>query len=304
MARADPRYADAIQRALVEVGAGGRRRAPPKWSRGRRRRRRRSSARSVDETRAFAMQALQRRLKVIGLAAAAGRPRHPDRAVRRARGVRPDAARACSGPRLRARRAPIWRVLARRRPRSSCSCWPGWSAVRGAPGTGHASSSAGRWPSTSSTPTPLHRVAPRGRASSAPADRRAGPPQSFAVRPCAWRPTRATRRLPDAALGAPDPRRWSAQYPGFLWRGDGRVNINQQPGYQIVFQARIGGHTTYGKRVLLVGRTRSAAAQGARHHDALRALAGDPASRRGRRPTARSRPRFARCASAPSGRSA
>jgi hypothetical protein len=44
----------------------------------------------------------------------------------------------------------------------------------------------------------------------------------------------------------------SATYPGFLWRGDGRVNINQQPGYQIVFQARIGGRTTYGKRVLLV----------------------------------------------------
>ena len=44
----------------------------------------------------------------------------------------------------------------------------------------------------------------------------------------------------------------SATYPGFLWRGDGRVNINKQPGYQIVFQARVGGHTTYGKRVLLV----------------------------------------------------
>ena len=30
------------------------------------------------------------------------------------------------------------------------------------------------------------------------------------------------------------------------------MNINKQPGYQIVFQARVGGHTTYGKRVLLV----------------------------------------------------
>ena len=47
-------------------------------------------------------------------------------------------------------------------------------------------------------------------------------------------------------------RQMSATYPGFLWRGDGRVNINKQPGYQIVFQARVGGHTTYGKRVLLV----------------------------------------------------
>jgi hypothetical protein len=30
------------------------------------------------------------------------------------------------------------------------------------------------------------------------------------------------------------------------------VNVNKQPGYQIVFQARVGGRTTYGKRVLLV----------------------------------------------------
>jgi hypothetical protein len=44
-----------------------------------------------------------------------------------------------------------------------------------------------------------------------------------------------------------------ASYPGFVYRGDGRVSISKQPGYQIIFQARIGGRTTYGKRVLLVG---------------------------------------------------
>ena len=43
-----------------------------------------------------------------------------------------------------------------------------------------------------------------------------------------------------------------ARIPGFAYRGDGRVNVNQQPGYQIVYQARIGGKTIYGKRVLLV----------------------------------------------------
>ena len=43
-----------------------------------------------------------------------------------------------------------------------------------------------------------------------------------------------------------------ARIPGFAYRGDGRVNVNQQPGYQIVYQARIGGKTVYGKRVLLV----------------------------------------------------
>ena len=43
-----------------------------------------------------------------------------------------------------------------------------------------------------------------------------------------------------------------ARIPGFVYRGDGRVNVNRQPGYQIVYQARIGGKTVYGKRVLLV----------------------------------------------------
>lgn len=43
-----------------------------------------------------------------------------------------------------------------------------------------------------------------------------------------------------------------ARIPGFKYRGDGRVNVNRQPGYQIVYQARSGGKTVYGKRVLLV----------------------------------------------------
>ena len=30
------------------------------------------------------------------------------------------------------------------------------------------------------------------------------------------------------------------------------MDVNRQPGYQIVYQARIGGETIYGKRVLLV----------------------------------------------------
>lgn len=43
-----------------------------------------------------------------------------------------------------------------------------------------------------------------------------------------------------------------ATYSNFVSRRDGRVSINKQPGYQVEFQARIGGRTTYGKRVLLV----------------------------------------------------
>jgi len=72
MAREDPRYGAAIQRALVEAGPVAEGVLRPKWIPedvgddatlfG---------GASVGETRAFALQALQRRLKVIGLATAA-----------------------------------------------------------------------------------------------------------------------------------------------------------------------------------------------------------------------------------------
>jgi len=40
--------------------------------------------------------------------------------------------------------------------------------------------------------------------------------------------------------------------PGFVWRGDGRVSYNHQPGYEILFQRTIGGRTWYGRRALVV----------------------------------------------------
>jgi hypothetical protein len=43
-----------------------------------------------------------------------------------------------------------------------------------------------------------------------------------------------------------------AELPGFVHRGDGRARVNQAPGYQIAYQARIGGRTTYGRRVLVL----------------------------------------------------
>jgi hypothetical protein len=81
---------------------------------------------------------------------------------------------------------------------------------------------------------------------------RAGAPQSFAVRPLRLAPYKGDVSAALTLLSSRLIREMSATYPGFVWRGDGRVNINKQPGYQIVFQARIGGRTTYGKRVLLV----------------------------------------------------
>ena len=42
-------------------------------------------------------------------------------------------------------------------------------------------------------------------------------------------------------------------FPGFVWRSDGRANINQQQGFEIVFQfRRPGGPLTYGRRVFLL----------------------------------------------------
>jgi ribonucleoside-diphosphate reductase beta chain len=68
MAQEDPRYAEAIQRTLVECGpvADGVLQ-PPWYVEGETE----LFGVSMDETRAFAMKALERRLKVIGLAAAA-----------------------------------------------------------------------------------------------------------------------------------------------------------------------------------------------------------------------------------------
>jgi hypothetical protein len=102
-------------------------------------------------------------------------------------------------------------------------------------------------------PPPLQRVQPRGGETlriQTPAGTSA--PQSFAV---------STLRLPAyhgdstgilTLMSANLISRMRATIPGFVWRGDGRVSYNHQPGYEILFQAKIGGRTTYGRRTLLV----------------------------------------------------
>jgi hypothetical protein len=81
---------------------------------------------------------------------------------------------------------------------------------------------------------------------------RSGPPQSFAVRPLRLPSYRGDVSATFALMSVRMIDEMRARYPGFVYRGDGRVSISKQPGYQIVFQARIDGRTTYGKRVLLV----------------------------------------------------
>jgi ribonucleoside-diphosphate reductase beta chain len=71
MAREDPRYGAAIQRALIEAGPIAEGVLRPKWVPEDVGDNVVLFGASVDETRAFAMQALERRLKVIGLAAVA-----------------------------------------------------------------------------------------------------------------------------------------------------------------------------------------------------------------------------------------
>jgi hypothetical protein len=102
-------------------------------------------------------------------------------------------------------------------------------------------------------PRTLQRVRPQGRETlrlQTPAG--AKDPQSFAVTPYTLP---AYKGDPTGILTLTSANMISAMrrtIPGFVWRGDGRVNYNRQPGYEILFQARIDGRTTYGRRTLLL----------------------------------------------------
>jgi len=102
-------------------------------------------------------------------------------------------------------------------------------------------------------PPTLVRVQPRGRETlRLQSPRGAKTPQSFAVVPFRLPPYRgdATAVLTVMASNLAD--RMRATVPGFVLRSEGRVNYNRKPGYEMVFQAKIGGRTTYGRRTLLV----------------------------------------------------
>src|SRR3954467_10064235 len=77
-------------------------------------------------------------------------------------------------------------------------------------------------------------------------------PQSFAVKPFKLPPYRGDSTGILTLTSANMITQMGKEYPGFIWRGDGRVNYNRQPGYEILFQAKIDGRTTYGRRTMLV----------------------------------------------------
>jgi hypothetical protein len=102
-------------------------------------------------------------------------------------------------------------------------------------------------------PDALQRVAPRS-GETLRLESRSGPPQSFVVHPLRLQPYKGDVSAAMTFLSSTLIPQMREQYTDFVWRGDGRVNINKQPGYQIIFQAHVDGHTTYGRRVLLVAK--------------------------------------------------
>ena len=102
-------------------------------------------------------------------------------------------------------------------------------------------------------PDALRRIAPRS-GETLRLQSRSGPPQSFVVHTLRLQPYKGDVSAALTFLSARLIDEMRGQYQDFVWRGDGRVNINKQPGYQIIFQARVDGRTTYGRRVLLVAK--------------------------------------------------
>jgi hypothetical protein len=102
-------------------------------------------------------------------------------------------------------------------------------------------------------PAALVRVKPHGRETlrlETPAG--AKDPQSFAVTPYKLPPYHGDSTGILTLQSAIMIEQMRKTIPGFIWRGDGRVNYNRQPGYEILFQSKIGGRTTYGRRTILV----------------------------------------------------
>ena len=102
-------------------------------------------------------------------------------------------------------------------------------------------------------PRSLERVSPRG-GEVLRLQTRSGTaaPQRFTARPLRLAPYRGDV---SAALMMLSPRMiddMRATVPGFVWRGDGKARVNEATGYQILYQAKIGGRTVYGRRVLVV----------------------------------------------------
>ena len=78
-------------------------------------------------------------------------------------------------------------------------------------------------------------------------------PERFTVSPLTLPPYTGEQSGILPILASRDIGRLRQAFPdGFRYRGDGRTRINLLPGHQVLFQTRVGGRTTYGRRYLLL----------------------------------------------------
>ena len=77
-------------------------------------------------------------------------------------------------------------------------------------------------------------------------------PASFMVRPLRLAAYRGDPSAQLALQGTFLSDRLLEREPGLILRDEGRTNINQIPGYQVTWQTKRGGKTTYGRDVMLL----------------------------------------------------
>ena len=76
-------------------------------------------------------------------------------------------------------------------------------------------------------------------------------PERFSVRPITLPPYTGDPAGVEPIVASGLIRQMRREDPGFVLRSEGRTRINQQPGYQIQFQTRVGGRLAFGRRTML-----------------------------------------------------
>ena len=76
-------------------------------------------------------------------------------------------------------------------------------------------------------------------------------PERFSVRPITLPPYTGDPAGVEPIVASGLIRQMRREDPGFILRSEGRTRINQQPGYQIQFQTRVGGRLAFGRRTML-----------------------------------------------------
>ena len=76
-------------------------------------------------------------------------------------------------------------------------------------------------------------------------------PERFSVRPIALPPYTGDPAGVEPIVASGLITQMRRADPGFVLRSEGRTRINQQPGYQIQFQTRVGGRLAFGRRTML-----------------------------------------------------